>query len=486
MNKLAILLLRTFIGPFVVTFLIALFILDMQFLWVYVDDLMGKGLELIIVLELMFYASARVVNMALPLSILMSSIMTMGALAENYELTAMKTAGLSLIRILRPLTLAIVLIAIGAFYFSNNVWPVANLKFRTLLYSVTKQKPALNLVDGVFYDGIEGFSIRVARKDPQTDELYDVLIYDHRDPTEGSRSVIRAERGIMEQTEDKRYLLFTLYDGFSYEEQKEEKRRPDQKTFGHIWNDFETQIMRIDLSSLAFNKADEDLFKNAYEMMTIAQLNESVDSLNTEVGRKKDDVARYGTKTLFLTRDTLMLSEAATPESGGDERHGHFTLEFSPSQQQRIVNQATETSRNFKKSLENMTDEIRARQKMADRYDIEWHRKFFLAFSCIVLFFIGAPLGAIIRKGGLGLPTLVAILLFLLYYVITIVGERMVKAGTLDPLTGMWISTFLLLPLSVFLTWKAATDSSIMNIDAYTNWIKNLFKKRHEDTATLP
>lgn len=487
MNKLAILLLRTFIGPFVVTFLIALFILDMQFLWVYVDDLMGKGLELSIVLELMFYASARVVNMALPLSILMSSIMTLGALAENYELTAMKTAGLSLIRILRPLTFAIIAIAIGAFYFSNNVWPVANLKFRTLLYSVTKQKPALNLVDGVFYDGIDGFSIRVSRKDPQTDELFDVLIYDHRDPTEGSRSVIRATRGVMEQTEDKRYLLFTLYDGYSYEEQKEEKRRPDQKTYAHIWNSFETQIMRIDLSSLAFNKADEDLFKNAYEMMTIAQLNTSVDSLTVEVKRKEDDLARYGTKTLFLIRDTLVLAEATpSPDGRSQAPSGHFTQEFSPSQQQRIVNQATETTRNFKKSLENMTGEIRARQKMADRYDIEWHRKFFLAFSCIVLFFIGAPLGAIIRKGGLGLPTLVAILLFLLYYVITIVGERMVKSGALEPLAGMWMSTVVLVPLSVFLTWKAATDSSIMNIDAYTSWIKNLFKKRNGDTATLP
>lgn len=482
MNKLAVLLLRTFIGPFIVTFLIALFILDMQFLWVYADDLMGKGLELIVVVELMIYASARLVNMALPLALLISSIMTLGALAENYELTAMKTAGLSLFRILRPLTIFIVFISVAAFYFSNNIWPIANLKFRTLLYSVTKQKPALNLVDGVFYDGIEGFSIRVTTKDAQTGELSDVLIYDHRDPTEGSTSVIRAERGEMQQTTDKRYLLFTLYDGFSYEEQKEERRRPDQKIYPHVSNQFEKQIMRIDLSSLAFNKADEDLFKNAYEMMTIEQLSVAVDSLRGEVDRKYDDIIRYGGRTLMLLRDTLQLAEAEPRRE--DYRTDsttvqlHFLNEFSVSQQQRVFSQAIETSRNFHKTLENMTDEIKARTRMADRYDIEWHRKFFLAFSCIVLFFIGAPLGAIIRKGGMGLPTLVAIILFLVYYIVTIFGERMIKSGAFEPLQGMWISTLLLFPMSVFLTYKAATDSSIMNIDAYVLWFKKLFARK--------
>lgn len=482
MNKLAILLLRTFVGPFIVTFLIALFILDMQFLWLYADDLMGKGLEVTVILELMVYASARLVNMALPMAILMSSIMTLGALAENYELTAMKTAGLSLFRILRPLSFTIVLIAISAFYFSNNIWPVSNLKFRTLLYSVTKQKPALNLVDGVFYDGIEGFSIRVGQKDLDTGALKDVLIYDHRDPTEGSRTVIRANHGIMQQTDDKRYLLLTLHDGYSYDEQKEERRRLDMQNHPHVVNEFETQIMRIDLSSLAFNKADEDLFKNAYEMMTIQQLSESVDSMNNEIHRKKEDLVRYGSRTLLLRRDTLSLDTTEAAESAS-KAGAHFLTEFSYAQQKRIVSQAIETTRNFKKSVSNLTDEVNGRQKMANRHDIEWHRKFFLAFSCIVLFFIGAPLGAIIRKGGLGLPTLVAILLFLLYYIISIVGERMVKSGQLVPVYGMWISTVVLFPLSIFLTYKAATDSSVMNIEVYTAWIKKLFQKKKKVRA---
>lgn len=482
LNKLAILLIRTFIGPFLVTFIIALFILDMQFLWVYADDLMGKGLEPLVILELMVYASARLVNLALPLSILMSSIMTMGALAEHYELTAMKSSGQSLIRILRPLIVVIVLISVSAFYFSNNVWPIANLKFRTLLYSVTKQRPALNLSDGVFYNGIEGFSIRAGQKNPETNELTDVLIYDHREASEGSRTVIRATRGEMKQTEDKRYLLLTLYDGTSYDEQKEEKRKKELRTHAHIANTFREQTIRIDLSSLSFNKADEDLFKSAYEMMTISQLEVAVDSIRTNIERKEQDLIRYGRRTSMLYRDTLDVTSIDSTSYAGSK--GVLTG-LSYAQQRRAVDQAIESSRSYQKSIENLRTDINAKEKLADKHDIEWHRKFFLAFSCIVLFFIGAPLGAIIRKGGLGLPTVIAIILFLLYYIVTIVGERMVKSGNLEPLEGMWMSSIVLFPMSVFLTYKAARDSSIMNIEAYTSWFKKIFKKRNADTTAV-
>lgn len=475
-----------------VTFLIALFILDMQFLWVYADDLMGKGLEISVILELMIFASARLVNMALPLAILMSSIMTMGALAEHYELTAMKSAGLSLFRLLRPLIIVIILIGVGSFYFSNNVWPVANLKFRTLLYSVTKQKPALNLADGVFYDGIDGFSIRVTRKNPETKELEDVLIYDHRDASEGSRTVIRAERGDMKQTEDKRYLMLTLHNGYSYDEQKEEKRRVENRTNPHVANQFEKQIMRIDLSSLGFQKADEDLFKNAYEMMRIDQIEVAVDSIDIRIQRKQDDIARYGSRMVRLYRDSLSIYPTAsanaavqTNDSTLKSVRKGFMKDLSYSQQKRAFEVASEVVRNNKKNLENALIELRGKEKLKDKHLIEWHRKFFLGFSCVVLFFIGAPLGAIIRKGGLGLPTVIAILLFLVYYITTIFGERMVKAGTLEPIIGMWVSSVILFPMSVFLTYKAATDSSIMNVDAYKAWFRKLFKRKNADSTAV-
>ncbi len=483
MNKLALLLIRTFIGPLVVTFVIALFILDMQFLWVYADDLMGKGLETSVILELMIYASARFVNMALPLAILMSSIMTMGALAEHYELTAMKSAGLSLIRILRPLMILIVLIGVGAFYFSNNGWPIANLKFRTLLFSVTQQKPALNLSDGTFYNGIEGFSIRVGQKDNDTGALTDVLIYDHRDPSEGSRMVIRAKRGKMQQTEDKRFLLLNLYEGHSYEEQKEDTRRPEDRSNPHVASTFEHQVMRIDLSSLSFNKADEDLFKSAYEMMTIRQLEEATDSIRLRIERKRDDLVIYGERVLMMRRDTIAPSMPELPVKGDVNRM--ILRDLSYAQQLRALQQAQESVRNYQRSIENLKEDIEGKERMADKYAIEWHRKYFLAFSCIVLFFIGAPLGAIIRKGGLGLPTVVAIILFLLYYIVTIIGERMVKSGSLEPMVGMWISSVVLFPMSVFLTYKAATDSSIMNVEAYTGWFKKLVKRKNADPSTV-
>lgn len=482
LKKLAKLLIRSFVGPFIVTFLIALFILDMQFLWVYVDDLMGKGLETMVILELMVYASARLVNMALPLAILMSSIMTMGALAEHYELTAMKSAGYSLIRILRPLIILICFIGVGAFFFSNNIWPITNLKFRTLLYSVTKQKPALNLTDGVFYNGIENFSIRAGRKDPVTNELSDVLIYDHRDPGAGSRTVIRAARGEMKQTDDKRYLVLTLYDGHSYDEQEQEKRKLELRTYPHISNHFAEEILRIDLSSLDFNKADEDLFKSAYEMMNVSQLSTASDSIRSQIAKKKTDLSAYGVRTLALTRDSIDLSKAAADSIGSNK---YFMIDLSYAQQQRALEMAMELTRNNIKSLNTALEDIDSRGSMLDRHLIEWHRKFFLGFSCVVLFFIGAPLGAIIRKGGLGLPTVIAIGLFLVYYIITIVGERMAKSGAIEPWIGMWISTVVLFPLSIFLSYKAATDSSIMNAEIYTAWFRKLFKKKNADSTTL-
>lgn len=488
LKKLALLLLKSFIGPFIVTFLIALFILDMQFLWVYVDELMGKGLENTVIIELMIYASARLVNMALPLAILMSSIMTMGALAEHYELTAMKSAGVSLYKILRPLAITIVIIGVAAFYFSNNVWPIANLKFRTLLYSVSQQRPSLNLDEASFYNGIEGFSIRVGKKNPETGELLDVLIYDHRDASMGSKTVIRAKSGSMKQTDDKRFLLLTLYDGYSFDEQKEERKKRDKRRFPHINNQFEEQVLTIDLSSLDFNQADEDLFKKAYEMMTISQIDVAVDSLVINVDQRIEDLQRFGARNVYLIRDTLDVSplSPAAKDSLADNNTRFYFNKFGFTQQKRAYEVAKDICRAGQRNIDNVMQDVGAREKLIDKHLIEWHRKFFLAFSCIVLFFIGAPLGAIIRKGGMGLPTVWAIAMFLIFYVLTIVGERMVRSGVLEPWQGMWISSLVLTPLAIFLTTKAANDSPIMEADTYRRLFQKLFKsKTNEDPSAL-
>lgn len=477
-NKLSRLLLRSYIGPFLVTFLVAMFIFEMQFVWVYMDDLMGKGLDNLVIIQLLTFVSARIVNMALPLAILMSSIMTMGSLAENNELTAMKSAGISLFRIMRPLVIFAVALSIGAFIFANNVWPISNLKFRTLLYSVIQQRPALNLVDGIFYNGIEGISIRVMRKDKQTGELFDVLIYDHRDKARGNTTVIRAERGLMEQTADKRFLVLNLYNGHSYDEQSEESKK--SKRFPQIKSSFKESIIRLDLSSFAFQVNNEEIFKNSYEMMNIPQLTEAIDSLTLKLDSTKIKMADANLKTMSLYK-------ARGPQSNA--KQGWFFDDLSAEEKSKSLSFAKENSKRIKEAFVRQQEDYKARNKFIIRHKIEWHRKFFLAVVCLVLFFIGAPLGAIIRKGGLGLPTVVALGFFIFYQLLTIAGEKMAKSGIVEPWVGIWMSTALLFPLSIWLTYKATKEAALFDKEAYSIFFKRIVtffkRKKNEDITAM-
>lgn len=463
-KKLSILLLKAYIGPFIVTFLIAMFIFEMQLIWVYLDDLMGKGLSLGVILQLLLYASARIVNMALPLAILMSSIMAMGALAENNELTAMKGAGISLFRIMRPLIIFSVFLSVASFIFANNIWPIANLKYRTLLFSIIQQRPALNLEEGVFYSGIEGISIRVMRKS-NDGTLEDVLIYDHRNKSRGNRTVIRAEKGIMDQTPDKRFLVLTLYNGHSYDEQEEKSKRIPQ--YPSIHSSFKESIIRLDLSSFAFQTNDEEVFKTSYEMMNIPQLNDAIDSLSIRLDSTKQKLAE-----VHLT----MLHLPATPDSSESKKGEWFFNTLDSRDQQKAIINALESSKRVKANIPRQNDEIKAREKFLIRHKVEWHRKFFLAVVCLVLFFIGAPLGAIIRKGGLGMPTIIALGLFILYQLLTIAGEKMAKSGIVEPYLGMWVSTALLLPLSFWITYKATKEAVLFDRDGLSKVVQKIVR----------
>lgn len=452
MNKLSVLLLRSYIGPFIVTFLVAMFIFEMQFIWVYLDELLGKGLGPWVVFKLMVYASTRLVNMALPLAILMSSIMTMGALSENNELTAMKSAGVSLMRIMRPLIFFSIGLSILAFVFANNIWPVSNLKFRTLLFGIIKQKPELNLTDGVFYNGIEGVSIRAGRNNRETGELTDVVIYDHRGGEKANRTVIRAASGSMGQTPDKRFMILKLYKGISYDEQRDKKSR-DPK-YALVEGQFEEMELRIDLSSLAFSADNEEVMKNPAEMMSVKQLDEAIDSLTGVLDTLK---GQYAKSTMMLTRKRL----EAEPQSN-QRPSAELYAASREEDKQRALAWAIDNTRKSKDMVQRQADELKSRQKNLNRHKIEWHRKFFLAAVCLVLFFIGAPLGAIIRKGGIGLPTLIALGLFIFYHLLTMAGERMAKNQLIEPWIGMWISTVVLFPLSIWITLKAMKESALM------------------------
>ena len=444
------LLLKAFLGPFAVTLPVALFILDMQFLWVYADDLVGKGLELWVVFKLMVYASARLVNLALPLAVLVASIMTMGNLAERSELTAMKASGMSFFRILRPLVLCMLVICSGAFWFSNTAWPAANVRFRALLYSVTKQRPALNVREGVFYNGIDGFSIRVGTKHPDG-TMDDVLIHDHRDSKGQSIRVVHASHGRM--SEEAGILVMELEDGVSYEEHRESVTKTKERVYPHIKSTFAKQRFQIPLHSLDFSMANEDLFRRSFEQMNLSELAYHSDSLKGTIDLEREALVGYGKRQLERMADTTgWFGSVQSQLMKGAASPWHAAL--ASVTQRRMFTKAKESTRNHIRSLENAVINMEGKQKRQFRHDIEWHRKYILAIGCMVLFAVGSSLGALVGRGGLGVPTLLALVVFLLYYTLSMIGEQLIKTGSMTPWSGMWLSTCTLLPIAALLLWN--------------------------------
>jgi lipopolysaccharide export system permease protein len=471
-KKLHKFIVRSYLGPFVLTLFISIFILLMQWLWKYLDDLVGKGLDLNVIGELLFYASATLIPMALPLAILLSSIMTFGNLGEHYELVSMKSAGLSLWRIMSPLIVTTLIISGIAFYFSNNVLPHINLKIGSLLYSVREQKPALQIKEGVFYNGIEGYSIRVGRKDKDGRSIYNIMIYDHTQ-YRGNNILITAKEGTMQMSADKKYLILTLKDGYKYEEKLENSldvMKPHPLTRIH----FREQEVVFDLSGFNLERMDEDLFKNNYQMLTLKQLTHAIDSLSSKSTRKHEEI------TLQVYNNYLGKAKNAIQEAdslGIKTADQNPVFKMKPDQQLRVLETAANLTRAAQANLQGSIEELRVNDEVITRHEVEWHRKFTLSFACIVLFFIGAPLGAIIRKGGLGMPVVVSVIFFIFFHVLSITGEKFAKEGVLPAWQGMWMASAVLLPLGIFLTWKATADSTLFNIDSYLQPIRRLFIK---------
>lgn len=448
-----------------------MFILLMQFIWKYIDDFMGKGLEYSIIAELLVYASANLVSLALPLAVLLSSIMTFGSLAEQYELVAMKSSGLSLMKIMSPLIVFILLVSGGAFYFNNNIAPLANLKFKSLLWDVTHTKPSLELAEGVFYNGIDGYSLRVTKKEKDSNVLHDLLIYQHDKKNPGNKRVIRAKEGIMEKTADGRYMTLNLTDGVSYDEIGDAR----DKDFPHIKSSFENDVIVMDLSSFDMQRSDEDLWKNHMKMLSMGQLQTSIDSLEIQRTKRQKDLVAYLENN--ITYNDSLASTVSTNEF--KEFNDLTVLE-----KRRVVNVAINITRNGKNYMNRTQSEMDNRNEYIDKHRIEWHRKLTLSFACIILFFIGAPLGAIIKKGGLGLPVIFSVIFFLVFHITSISGEKMVESAVMEPFTGMWLSSMILLPVAIFLTYKAANDAALFDRDTYIrimNRISGVFKsKKHE------
>lgn len=456
------------------TFCIALFVLLMQFLWKNIDDLVGKGLDWIVISKLLFYVSASLVPMALPLAVLLSSLMTFGNMGEHYELVAFKSAGISLSRILRPLAFLILFVSAGAFLFSNYWLPYANLKSRSLLYDMRQQKPTLDLQAGYFSNDLDGYTIRVKDKKPvgQVERLYDVLIYDHTDEDNQNRNVITAKEGVMTITENKRFMELKLFDGTRYTEEKEDARN---KKFPHSRLKFKENLIRFDLSQFKLNRTDEELFKNNYKMLNMGQLMKSIDTLENMKAEHIEKFKKGIKNSYFLynnKQDQKAIIKAETVN------FGRFFDQLSQRQKQQLFNTSSNMSRNSRVRVKNIADNKKSRIKFINRHKIEWHKKLSFSFACLVLFLIGAPFGAIIRKGGLGMPIVLAVIFFISFYMLSISGEQMVKENAVSAAFGMWFSTIVLFPIGIFLTIKATTDSSIFNLRAVADSLKTTFKKK--------
>ena len=451
---------KSFVGPMALTFVIALFILLMQFLWKYIDDLVGKGLSWYIIAKFMLWVALYLIPLALPMAILLAAIMTFGNLAENSELVAMKASGLSLTKIMAPLAAAAICISSGAFLFANYALPIVNLKTNALIWDIQNTKPALNLQPDVFYNGISGYSIRIGGKDPDQESMHNILIYDHTAQM-GNVKVYLANSGNMKMSADQHYMILTMDDGSSYEEMV----GSNQYRFTHpmTLNHFKQLTIYFDLSSFRFTRTREELFKSDYQMMDMRQLANSADSLTHKLSDDKD-------KFSSEVRNGFLSTRPVTGQVPNVSRYG--------ARQDRmvIVDAAVNSVRNVKEMVGQSSSQFDLDHTTILQRELEWERKLTFPFACLLLFFIGAPLGAIIRKGGLGMPVLGAAIFFIVYYILSIIGTKSAREGVMTVFTGSWLPAFVLVPISIFLTYKAAVDSAIFDRDAYVNFFKKVGK----------
>lgn len=471
-KKLDKLILKAFVGPFIATFFITLFVFMMQILWKYIDDLVGKGLDMLTLTKFLIYASATLVTLALPIAILISSIMTFGKLGENFELVAIKSSGISLLRFMRPLFFVTVFLSGLAFLFANYIAPVANLKFATIYHDIYEKSPAFDLKDGVFYNGFRGFSIKVDKKEEDRSTLHHVLIYEQNNNVQDN--TIISESGKMSVSDDKKFLQFKLNNGNRYEE----NGNFNYKNNEFIDLRFKEYTKLFDLSQLNLQKTSDSLFMNNIKMKTMRQLDVDIDSLkkvpDSFFKQNKVELASYIKYSKY--KDTV-----ATKNEIGDikkilpaKKISAFDSLIPDSLATNVFDQTLSEVSNVRNLLQVASSDYKDQNADFTAHEIEWHKKLSVSIACLVLFFIGAPLGSIIRKGGLGMPLVMALLFFMIFYLLNIFGEKFTKDHVLIPMVGMWLPVIVLSPVGFFLTYKAMHDSQLFNKEYYYRFLKNL------------
>ncbi len=477
LKKMDIYLLKNFLGLFVMTFLICVFILLMQFLWMHVNDLVGKGVEVTVLAEFFIYAAASVVPLALPLAILLASLMTFGNLGEKFELTAMKSAGVSLFRIMRPLAISIAFICVGAFYFSNNILPISQVKLWSLIFSLRQKSPEMEIPAGEFYDGIDGYNIYVQQKDPTTGLLLGMKIYDLSKGFQNA-AVMVADSGRVFFTADNKYLLFKLYSGESFENLNQQQQRATRTgdRIPYRRETFKEKQILIDFDT-EFNRYDESVLRDQHVSKNVKELVFSIDSVQNIAHEKSREQSADMIAKKYLGREHQ--PNRILPDLTMDEQQEWMVdslyANYNNIDKERAFAQAIEKAKTMRDQVDYNALVLDDSQRYIRRHEIELHRKFTLAFACLIFFFIGAPLGAIIRKGGLGAPIVISVIMFIIYYIIDNTGYKMAREALWPVTPGMWLSSAVLLPIGIFLTWKAATDSALLNPEA---WLKQWDKLR--------
>ena len=479
--------LQRFLGLFLATFFIAIFILLMQFMWMHINDLVGKGISIGVLSEFFIYATASVVPLALPLAVLLSSLISFGNLAEKFELTAMKAAGISLFRIMRPLAVAIAMLSVGAFFFSNNVLPKSQMKLWALIFSLRQKSPELQIPVGEFYDEISGFHIYVREKTSEG-ELLNMMIYDYSAGFENAKVMV-ADTGRLTASADRRFLILDLMQGESFENlnQKQQRATGSTKNIPYRRETFSHKRILIDFAT-DFNRYDESILEDQHVSKDVIQLVHSIDSVHLLAIARSREQSDKLVHDRYFGRETK--SELVLPaDVNRDERRSHnldsLWASLSVQNQNQVLRIAAEKAANYRDQVEYNAILLEDNNRYIRKHEIELHRKFTLAFACLIFFFIGAPLGAIIRKGGLGAPVVISVIMFIIYYIIDNTGYKMAREALWPCWAGMWLSSFVLLPIGIFLTYKAATDSPLFNPEAWEKAFKQTAERIKHIVDTL-
>ncbi len=470
MYKLDRYILKSFAGPFVLTFFITLFILLMQFLWKYIDDLVGKGLDWYVVAELMFYASATMVPLALPLALLLASLMTFGNLGERFELAALKSSGISMFRFMRSAIFAAAIVTIGAYGFSNYIMPKASLKFWTRLIDITQKKPALNIKPNVFYHDIDNFSILVLGKDDDNIHVRGVTIYDKTGNSDFDNLII-ADKAQMYADQDDNALVMRLFNGKQYQRLKSSgEAKPAGQEYMRMY--FAQWEKALDLSGLELNSSNEKMYQSHYRMLTQQQLSQASDSIRKQTVRRFSTLAPVISSYFWFQRNPEIFAKVSPlPKATA------LMDSIPPEHRAGAVSRALVSARNVNSFARQIQDNTRYAEDRIRQHQIEWHRKLSLSAACFVFLFVGAPLGAIIRKGGFGMPVITSVLIFVIFYVLYITGEKFADQGVWATGFGMWFSIIIIFPFSLWLTRKAMNDSPLLNMEAWRESLLRFRKK---------